>query len=168
MNSQAIKRELNSSVAAIAKRLNISYDEAMAIVRAVDVATQRLCPLWASWLLHYVVRRRYGDTAAVAVATAPLIATCGRVDKDSLIRCAQRKCDIGSGIRDVDADNIAITTREVASILGYGEEETWYLSGLMKYRFLQSLGIVVIDDRLASEGVFVGELIAYAIRLMQS
>jgi len=167
MNSKAIMRELNSTIMAIARRLRINYDEAMAIVRAVDVAMQRLCPLWASWLLYHTVRRRYGDTAATAATTAVLIATCGRTHKDALTRCAERKCYTG-GVRDSDADNIAITTREVASILGYGEEETWYLSGLMKYRFLQSLGIVVIDGRLASEGVFVGELIAYAIRLMQS
>jgi hypothetical protein len=69
-NSQVVRRELNSTVMSLARRLNISYDEALAIVRAVDVATQRLCPLWASWLLYHTVRRRYGETAAVAAVAA--------------------------------------------------------------------------------------------------
>ena len=167
MNSQAIKRELNSTLAAIAKRLNISYDEAVAIVRAVDVAAQRLCPLWASWLLYHVVRRRYGDVTAVAVATATLMAACGRTYKDALIRCAERKCDVGSGIRDVDADNVADTTRTIASILGYSYDDALYLSGYLKYLFLQLLGITVIDNKLAGEGVHVGELVAYAIQLVR-
>jgi len=168
MNSQVIKRELNSTIMAVARRLSISYDEAAAIVRAVDVATQRLCPLWASWLLYHVVRRRYGDAAAVATATAALIVACGRADKDSLIECAERKCYTGRGIRDADADNVAVTTREVASILRYDDNDTLYLSGYLKYVFLQRLGMVVIDDKLTGEGVFAGELIAYAVQLIRS
>jgi len=166
MSAEAIRRELNSTLAAIAKRLNISYDEAMAIVRAVDVAAQRLCPLWASWALYNTVRRRYGDTVATAATTAALIAMCGRADIDSLMRCAGRRCYTGRGIRDVDADNVATTTREVASILGYDVNDAMYLSGLMKYRFLQLLGATVIDDKLAGEGVFAGELITYAVQLL--
>ena len=167
MNSQAIRRELSSTIMAIARRLRISYDEAMAIVRAVDVATQRLCPLWASWLLYHTVRRRYGDTAAVAATTASLIVACGRSHKDALIRCAERKCYVGRGIRDVDADNIAATTREVAGILGYGDD-TLYLSGYLKYLFLQLLGATIVDDKLRGEGVFVGELIAHAVQLVRT
>jgi hypothetical protein len=167
MNSQVIKRELDSTIMAIAKRLNISYDEALAVVRAVDVATQRLCTLWASWLLYHTVRRRYGDTAAVAAATAALILACGRTHKDALIECAERKCYTGRGIRDVDADNVADTTRTIAGILGYDVNDAMYLSGYLKYLFLQLLGITVIDDKLRGEGVYVGELIAYATQLMR-
>ena len=93
------------------------------------------------------------------------ITTCGRTHKDALIRCAERKCYTGGGIRDSDADNIAVTTREVASVLGYSQEDTWYLSGYLKYVFLQLLGATMVDDKLRGEGVFVGELIAYAVQL---
>ena len=168
MNSQVIKRELNSTIMAVARRLSISYDEAMAIVRAVDVATQRLCPLWASWVLYNTVRRRYGDTAAVAAATASLIVACERSHKDALIQCAERKCYVDRGIRDVDADNIATTTREVASILGYDVNVAMYLSGYLKYLFLQLLGATIVDDKLRGEGVFVGELIAHAVQLVRT
>ena len=75
---------------------------------------------------------------------------------------------LGPAATVADADNVTVTTREVVSILGYGQEEAWYLSGLMKYKFLQLLGITIMDDKLAGEGVFVGELIAYAIQLIRS
>ncbi len=158
------QRELNSTVAAIARRLQISYDDAAALVRAVDLATQRLCPLWASWVLYHVVRRRFGDDAAVAAATAALIYAYGRADKDTLIDRATRSCGAyGYGVRVADASNVLYAAVDAAKILGLPDDDAWQLGGLLKYKFLQLFGAVSVD--LRGSGVFAGELLAYAVQL---
>ncbi len=162
-----VQRELNSTVLAIAQRLQIGREDVIALIRAVDTAAQRLCPLWAAWTLYHVVHKRFGDDAAVAAATAALTLSCGRTNKDALIDCAVHLCDAcGYSIRTSDADNIASTARDVAGILGLDTNTAGYLSGILKYRFLQTFGAVSID--LHGNGVFAGELLAYAVHMLRS
>ncbi len=161
-----VQRELNSTVLAIAQRLQIGREDVIALIRAVDTATQRLCPLWAAWVLYHVARRRFGGDVAVAATTAALLLSCGRADKDALIDCAVRRCSAyGNGVRVSDADNIASTARDVAGVLGLDTDTAGYLSGILKYRFLQTFGAVSID--LCGNGVFAGELLAYAVQLVR-
>ncbi len=161
-----MEREFNSTIVAIAQRLQIGNKDVEALVRAVDVATQRLCPLWAAWALYHVTRRRFGGDAAVAATTAALLLSCGRADKDALIDCAVRRCSAyGNGVRTADADNIAATVRDIGRILGLADEDAGYISGLLKYRFLQALGAVEVDIR--GHGALIGELLAYATQLVR-
>jgi hypothetical protein len=71
-------RELRSTLMRLAHRLNISYDEADALVRGVRTAVAKLCPLLAAWVLQRVARQRFGGTAAVAAALAAYISRRGR------------------------------------------------------------------------------------------
>jgi len=155
-------RELYSTTARVGHVLGISYADADALIRAVGLALERLCPLHAAWVLLHAVERRFGRAAAVAAAAGALMCACGRADADSLLDCAERRCGSGPGVRTSDADAVAATTREVGGVLGLGFDAS-RLAGYLKYRFLQSLGAPALE--LSGRGAIWGELIAYACRM---
>jgi len=156
-------RELYSTTARVGHVLGISYADADALIRAVGLALERLCPLYAAWVLLHAVRRRFGRAAAVAAAAGALMCACGRVDADSLLDCAERRCGGGPGVRTSDADAVAAVAREVGDVLGLHFNTASHLAGYLKYMFLQSLGAPMLD--LDGRGAVWGELIAYACHI---
>jgi len=155
--------ELRSTTARLGDALGISYVDADALIRAVGLALERLCPMHAAWVLLHLAERRFGRAAAVAAAAGALMCACGRADMDDLLDCAERMCGGGPGVRISDADAVAAAAREVGGILGLHPDEASRLAGYLKYKFLQSLGAPALE--LSGRGTLWGELIAYACRI---
>ncbi len=144
--------------------MGISYADADALIRAVGLALERLCPMHAAWALLHLAERRFGRAAAVAAAAGALMCACGRrASIDDLLDCAERMCGGGPGVRISDADAVAAAAREVGGILGLHSDEAARLAGLLRYRFLQLLGAPALE--LSGREALWGELIAYACRI---
>jgi hypothetical protein len=157
------ERELKSTLMRLAHLLHISYDETKALLQATRMAVAKLpCPLLAAWVLDRVVRRRFGDMAATAVATGALIYSCGRVDYDTLISCATRNCD---GVTTETARKIMETAYDVGTMIGLVSEEVWYVAGLLKYYYVN---FRVTEPQLKGAGTLWGELVAYALRIQDT
>jgi len=159
-----IVREFQSTVARLAKTLQISYDDALAIVRGAQAAVLKLpCPLLAAWVLRNVSKKRFGDAVATAAAAGVLIYSCGRADYDTILRCTIRGCD-SSGVDTQTARTIAEVAYEVATALGLPSTEALHVAGLLKYHYLNFRAMLYEDD-LRREGALWGELVAHALHI---
>jgi len=158
----AEERELKSTIMRLASQLRISYGDALRLVNATRIAISKLpCSLLAAWVLRRMMKERFGEVAAVAATTGVLIHSCGRADYDTVIRCAARGCD---GVDTQTAHVIAETAREVGATLGLPLDRAAYVSGLLKYQYLN---FRVAEPEIRGEGALWGELVAYALQLLE-